>query len=60
MNNIFVKQHTVTSQWHVQENMFGEETEAIRKSWKQITATYLGKGYGQEGDIEANSVFSIY
>ena len=44
----------------MQENMFGEETEAVRKSWKQVTATYLGKRYGQEGDTEANSVFRIY
>lgn len=56
-----VKQYMARSQWHTtQENMFGEETEAVRKSWKQVTATYLGKGYGQEGDVEANSVFSIY
>lgn len=30
------------------ESMFGEETEALRKSWKQVTATYLGKGCGQD------------
>lgn len=58
--SIIVKQHMGRSQWHMQENMFGEETEALRKSWKQLTATCLGKGYGQEGDVEANSVFSIY
>lgn len=44
----------------MQENMFGEKTEAIRKSWKQVTPTYLGKGYGQEGDVEGNSIFGIY
>jgi len=40
--------------------MFGEETEAIKKYWKQVTATYLGKGHSREGEVEANSVFTIY
>lgn len=41
----------------MQENVFGAETETVRKSWKQITATYPGKGYSQEDDVEPSSVF---
>lgn len=36
----------------MQENMFGEETETLRKYGKAVTATWLGKYYGQEGDLK--------